>query len=360
MLKRHNRIPVHRPESHGAPPGTLKAPGGAAPSRLSVLAYSPDGFVEETDIPLARIQELRGQNGVLWVNLVGLADVELVQELGDYFGLHRLALEDTLNIPQRPKFEDYSDHQYLVVRMPVSGKALETEQVSVFLGEGYVLTVQERPGDCFEGIRNRIRQGRIRIRGSGGDYLAYTIMDAIVDSFFPLLEIVGSRLDELELKILQRPEQDQITGLYDLKRGLVSLRRYLVPLRELMTVMVREDLVYFSDQTRVYLRDCYDHSRQAVDLVESYRDVASGLMDLYLSLISQRMNEVMKVLTIIATLFIPLSFIAGLYGMNFDPAVSRWNMPELAWPFGYIFAWGLMLSVAGGMLVYFWRKGWFR
>ncbi len=244
--------------------------------------------------------------------------------------------------------------------MPVSREALETEQISVFLGEGYVLTVQERPGDCFDGIRERIRQGRPRIRNRGCDYLAYAIMDAIVDSFFPLLEIAGSRLDELELLILREPQKEHITGLYDLKRSLISLRRYLVPLRELITVLVREDLVFFSDQTRVYLRDCYDHARQAVDLVESYRDVAGGLMDLYLSLMSQRMNEVMKVLTIIATLFIPLSFIAGLYGMNFDPGVSRWNMPELGWPFGYAFAWGLMLSVAGGMLVYFWRKGWFR
>ena len=336
------------------------APLDAVSSQMSVLAYSTGGYVEEAEPSPTRLQELRVQHSVIWVNLVGLADVESLQSLGDLFGLHRLALEDTLNLPQRPKFDDYGEHQYMAAHMPVSHLTLETEQVSVFLGEGYVLTVQERPGDCFDGIRQRIRQGRTRIRERGADYLAYAVMDAIVDSFFPLLETAASRLDEIELLILQHPDKEHITGLYDLKRGLVSLRRYLGPLRELMAVLVREDYPFFTEQTRIYLRDCYDHARQAVDLVESYRDVATGLMDLYLSLMSQRMNEVMKVLTIIATLFIPLSFIAGLYGMNFDPGASRWNMPELAWPFGYAFAWGLMLAVAGSMLVYFWKKGWFR
>jgi magnesium transporter len=327
---------------------------------MSILAYTPTGYVEEANVSLARIEELRAQDNLLWINFVGLADIELLQKLGDSFGLHKLALEDTLNIPQRPKFDDYGDHQYMVARMPVSREAPETEQISVFFGSDFVITVQEQPGDCFEGIRNRIRQGRTKIRDRGADYLAYAVMDTIIDSYFPLLETAASRLDELELLILRNPENQHIAELYDLKRGLISLRRFLGPLRDLMSVLVREDNPIFTDQTRIYLRDCHDHASQAVDLVESYRDVASGLMDQYLSLMSQRMNEVMKVLTIIATLFIPLSFIVGLYGMNFDPEVSRWNMPELGWPFGYLFAWGVMLTVASGMLVYFWRKGWFR
>jgi len=241
----------------------------------------------------------------------------------------------------------------------MSEDTLETEQVSVFMGDGYLITVQEQPGDCFEGIRVRIREGGVRIRGNGADYLGYAVIDAIVEAYFPLLEAAASRLDELELLILKEPEKEHIAELHDLKRGLISLRRYLSPLHELIFGLARGDNPFFQDQTRVFLRDSHDHAKKAFDLVESYRDVTTGLMDLYLSLMSQKMNEVMKVLTIIATVFIPLSFIAGLYGMNFDPAVSRWNMPELGWPFGYPLALGLMATVAGVMLYYFKKKGWF-
>lgn len=360
MKRIWKRIPVHRADKHGAPPGSLLAPADAATSRLSVLAYSPDAVVEEADVSLARVRELRGKFTVLWVNLEGLADVTLFQELGEMFAFHKLALEDTLNIPQRPKLDDYGTHQYFVARMPVSREALDTEQVSIFMGEGFVLTVQEKPGDCFDSVRARIREGRPRIRDAGADYLGYAVMDALVESYYPLLEATASRLEELELSILEQPEKQHISDIHDLKHSLITMRRYLSPLHELISVLVRGDNDFFGERTLVYLRDSHDHAKRAFDLVESYRDMAAGLMDLYLSLMSQKMNEVMKVLTIIATVFIPLSFIAGLYGMNFDPGVSRWNMPELGWTFGYPLALGMMFGVAGLMMVYFYKKGWFR
>ena len=360
MARHRKRQPVARRETLGVSPGTLSAPPDAHPSRLSVLAYSKDAFVEETDVDLARVDELRAQHNVTWVNIEGLADVDLLASLEDRLGIHRLALEDTLNVTQRPKLDDYGDHQYVVTRMPISQEILETEQVSIFLAKDYLLTVQERPGDCLEGVRARIRAGRPRLREGGVDYLGYAILDALVDAYFPLLDAESTRLDKLELAIIEQPHPKHIAELHDLKHSLITLRRYLGPFREVTNTLMREEDAYLTPKTRVFMRDCADHLRQASDLVESYRDIATGLMDLYLSLMSQRMNEVMKVLTIIATVFIPLSFIAGLYGMNFDPSVSRWNMPELSWPFGYPLALGAMFAVAGVMLVYFWRKGWFR
>jgi magnesium transporter len=360
MAKRRKNIPVMRPDSHKTPPGTLKAPVDASPSRLSVMSYSLENLVEERDISFERMGQLSGTGAVTWVDLEGLADAELLENLGKQFGLHRLGLEDSLNIPQRPKLDDYGDHQYVVARMPVSHENLETEQVSIFLGKDFLVTVQEQPGDCFDGVRTRLREGRARIRGGGADYLAYALVDAIVDAYFPLLDSLANRVDRLELAILEQPAEEQVTELHEIKRSLITLRRYLGPLRDLTAALVRDDSPILGEQARVYMADCYDHARHAYDLVESYRDIAIGLMDLYLSMMSQRMNEVMKVLTIIATVFIPLSFIAGVYGMNFDPQASPWNMPETGWAFGYPFALGLMLIVGGGMVAYFVRKGWFR
>jgi magnesium transporter len=360
MQRRKKRLPITRPGVTGVSPGTLRAPEGAAATTLSALAFSADDLVEIEDLDPAQLPELQARYPVVWVNLVGLANVEMLERLGKGFGLHHLALEDALNIPQRPKFEDFGDHQYLVARMPVSPTILETEQLSLFLGQRFVLTIQEKPGDVFEPIRGRLRGGRMRIRGGGPDYLAYAILDALIDAYFPLLESAGQALEDLELDILGDKVHHLGGRLHDLSYGLITLRRYVGPLRDALVAMLDEDNSYFSPTTRVHLRDCEDHARQAFDLVESYREMAAGLMNLHLSLLSQRMNEVMKVLTIIATIFIPLSFVAGLYGMNFDPEVSRWNMPELGWAYGYPAALVVMLTAAGGMILWFRRKGWFR
>jgi magnesium transporter len=341
------------------PPGTLKAPKDAAPSRLELMAWGPDQLVEPEVATPKEIVDLRSAHPVFWVNMVGLADTGLIEELGEQFGLHRLALEDTLNIPQRPKVEAYDGHLYIVVRMPISGTELRTEQISIFYGDGYLITVQERSGDCFDGIRKRIREGRPRIRGSGPDYLVYAVLDAIVDAYLPLIEALAVRLDELEMAVAESLSSEQIAWLHETKRDLITLRRYLDPLRQMLAQLSANHEGAIGEQTLPYLRDCLDHCSHALDLVDSQRAHAGSIMDFHLSMSGQRMNEVMKVLTVIATLFIPLSFIAGLYGMNFDTS-SRWNLPELGWTFGYPYALGLMLICAGAMLFYFWKKGWFR
>lgn len=326
--------------------------------RLQVIAYGPEELTEREDIQVSDISALRAKAPVIWVNVDGLGDEAILRQLGELFDLHRLALEDVVNVHQRPKVERYGEVYFIVVRMPRGSDPLETEQVSLFLGKGFVLTFQEQVGDCLDPVRQRIRQKGPRLRNGGADYLAYALIDALTDAYFPLLEHYAEILERIEDDVLQHPEQTTISRLHQAKRDLMSLRREIWPLRELLSTLTREETPLIGDSTRLYLRDCYDHAIQLLELVESSRDLASGLMDLYLSSLSNRMNEVMKVLTIIATIFIPLSFIAGLYGMNFNTARSRWNMPELDWPFGYPLALGLMAVVALGLLVYFRRRGW--
>jgi magnesium transporter len=228
----------------------------------------------------------------------------------------------------------------------------------MFLNDRILLTFQERPGDCFDLVRDRIRKRRGQIRNRGADYLTYALLDAVIDGYFPVLEACGERLETLETSVIAEPSRDQVVQVHDMKRDLLSLRRAVWPQREMVNALTRDSTAFVSDQTQVYLRDCYDHTVQLMDMVETYREIASGLLDIYLSSVGTKMNEIMKVLTIIATIFIPLSFIAGLYGMNFDPKASPWNMPELAWYWGYPVALALMLAVALGLLVYFRRKGW--
>jgi magnesium transporter len=235
---------------------------------------------------------------------------------------------------------------------------LESEQISIFVGKNFVLTFQEREGDCFEPVRERIRAGRGRIRKEGPDYLTYAIIDAVVDNYFPILEHYGERIEGLEAEVITSTTDETIAKIHDIKRDLLSLRRAIWPKREALSALSREPQPVFSDETRVYLRDCYDHTVQLMDMVETYRELASGLMDVYLTSVSNRMNEVMKVLTIIATIFIPLGFVAGVYGMNFNQETSAFNMPELGWKYGYLYCLGLMAVIAAGLLVYFRRKGW--
>ncbi|MFT5232262.1 MAG: magnesium transporter [Candidatus Krumholzibacteriia bacterium] len=362
-MKRYvrKRISIVRPGAQvAASPGTLAVHPNSIESRVTVIAYGPDKFLEEEVTDLSRLGTLSESHPVIWINVVGLGTLDVLKGLGEQFGLHRLALEDVLNIPQRPKIDDYGEHQFIVARMPIAEKHLETDQLSMFLGQNFLITFQEHPGDQFDPIRSRLKEGRPRIRQGGPDYLFYTVLDTIVDSYFPLLEHIRLSLDELEANIHDNPEKHHLHDLHSLKHDLVTLRRYVWPLRELNSHLLRPDNDFLSEGTRLYMRDCYDHSVHALDLVDSYRDIASGLMDLYLSLAGQRMNEVIKVLTIISTVFIPMSFLAGLYGMNFNTTVSQWNMPELGWSFGYPVLLGVMALCGTGMLTYFWRKGWFR
>lgn len=344
----------------GSAPGTLVPDPAAVRPLVRLFGYGPEKFEEQEVADIETLRAYVNRWPVLWVNVDGLADLGLLESLGEAFGLHRLALEDVINLHQRPKIEDYEDHVFIVTRMLISADSPATEQISMFLGKGFLLTFQERRGDCFDLVRNRIRQHRGRIRSSGADYLAYSLLDAAVDGYFPALEVCGERLETLENRVMETHDTMRFVQIHDMKRDLLAFRRVIWPLREMVNALAREETPHVTDATRVYLRDCYDHTIQLMDLVETYREVASSLVDVYLSSASARMNEVMKVLTIIATIFIPLSFVASLYGMNFDPKVSPWNMPELGWYLGYPFALALMALIAGGLIWYFHRKGWMR
>lgn len=343
----------------GAAPGTVEASPGAQPGRLDLMAFGPDVLTERTGASLEDLAALRAAHAVVWANVDGLGDLELLRGLARTFGLHDLALEDVLDPHQRPKLDLYDDHLFLVLRMFVAGEQLEGEQLSLFLGQGFVLTLQGgTPGDCLEPVRQRLRQAPSRIRRSGSDYLAYALVDAVVDHLFPVLELYDERLEALEEQVFAATGPGPAKDLQRIRRDLVALKRAAWPLREVLGALLREDTPIITAGTRPFLRDTHDHVIQQIDLIESHREMVSGLLDALLTVISNRMNEVMKVLTIIGTIFIPLSFVVGLYGMNFDHSASPWNMPELGWRYGYPFALGIMATVAGGLLIWFWRKGW--
>lgn len=349
---------IRRRSLPGAPPGTLIAPTEARAPVVDVLAFTAEEFVEHTNVDIETISEIRRRHAVTWVNVTGLGDADLLVRIAATFGLHQLALEDVLNVHQRPKVEEFDDHLFIIARMIASPESTETEQVSIFLGADYVVSIQEKPGDCFEPVRERVRRGKGLVRGRRADYLGYTLIDAVVDAYFPTLEALGEKLELLEDAVISDPGSGSIRSLHEMKRDFLNLRRAIWPHREMLSTLVREQHPQLSRDTQVYLRDCYDHTIQLMDLIEAYREIASDLVDVHMSSVSANLNEVMKVLTIIATVFMPLGFIASLYGMNFDPSVSSWNMPELSWRMGYPFALGLMMICAIGLLVYFRRKGW--
>jgi magnesium transporter len=341
----------------GASPGTISVDPEAPRPVIHVTAYGPDKL-EERDIegPSA-IRGLLGSFPVVWVNVDGLGDAGVLTALGEIFGIHPLALEDVVNVHQRAKVEQYGETLFIVARMASLTEALETEQISMFLGKGFVLTFQERQGDCLDPVRERIRKSKGRIRQAGADYLTYALLDAVVDNYFPILEGYGERMEDLEREAAE-PSGETAARIHDVKRDLRNLRRAIWPHRESVGSLLRDGFEIVSDETRVYLRDCYDHTIQILDLVEGYREQGSDLMNMYMSGISNRMNEIMKVLTIIATIFIPLTFIAGIYGMNFNPEKSPLNMPELNWYWGYPFAICLMAASAIGLLLFFRRRKW--
>jgi magnesium transporter len=281
--------------------------------------------------------------------------------LGKVFSLHPLVLEDVVNVPQRPKVEEYTDQQVIIAQMvslKPDAKGFISEQVSFILGKNYLLTVQEEPEfDTFEPVRQRIHHNRGTIRQQGADYLVYALLDTVIDGFFPVLENYGERLEELEQEVIDQPNQKTLDKIHKIKRELLLLRRAIWPQRDAINSLIRDGSELISPQINIYLRDCYDHAVQIIDMVETYRELASNLMDVYLSSVSNRMNEIMKVLTVISTIFIPLTFIVGVYGMNFDTSLVG-NMPELRIPYGYTYCWAVMLTIATSLLIYFWRKGW--
>ncbi|HKY33822.1 MAG TPA: magnesium/cobalt transporter CorA [Candidatus Polarisedimenticolia bacterium] len=342
---------TRRRKPAGMSPGVPVLTGEALAPRMHAILYTAETIEEADPASAGECRELAARPGVLWIDVQGLGDLELLHGLGEIFSLHPLALEDVVSLSQRPKMEDYDSHLYLIARMPELSGGL-TDQTSLFVGPRFALTFQERYGDCLGPVRDRLRRGKGQIRRSGPDYLAYAILDAIVDGYFPVLESLGETLEDLEDEVSERPSRSSLARIHGVRRDLLALRRAVWPMRDALASLMREENELVTPATRLYLRDCQDHAVQILDMVETYRELASGLMEIYLSSLSQRMNEVMKVLTIIATIFIPLTFIAGVYGMNFD-----W-MPELRWRWGYPVAMGGMALLALSMLLAFARRGW--
>jgi magnesium transporter len=338
---------------------TTVEPASDIPVEVSVMAYGPKELHDETLLDLDKIKEFIGQWPVVWINVDGHGDHDFIKRLGDIFDLHHLAVEDVINVNQRSKVEEYEDNHFIVTRMVEYNGRLNTEQLSIFLGANIVITFSEFPGgDSLNPVRDRLRKNRGYIRDRGADYLVYSIIDAVIDAYFPVLEEYGELMEELEDEIIERPSKHVITEMHSIKRELLDLRRAIWPLRDVTNSLVRDVTPLIKDDTRLYLRDCYDHTVRLIDLLETYRELGADLMDVYLSSVSNKLNEVMKVLTIITTLFIPPTFIAGVYGMNFNWERSPWNMPELNWYFGYPFAWALMIGIVLYMFLFIKRHGW--
>ncbi|MFC4351594.1 magnesium/cobalt transporter CorA [Fodinicurvata halophila] len=343
----------------GSPPGTLVQPEGlAAPMQVRVLCYGAESLHEQPCDDLVEALEWIGTSEMTWIEVRGLDDVDSLRRMTDRLGLHGLILEDIVHLHQRPKADPYDDHLFIATQALQQGETVETQQISMIVGNGYLISFRNALDEHIEPVLNRLRAGQEHIRRNGADYLAYALLDTVIDSFFPVLESYGETLEDLESEVLGLNEEDGMQRIHALKRELLMLRRAVWPQRELVNSLLHPETPFITRNTRVYLRDCYDHALQLIDMIEVYRELSGGLLETHLAATSARANEVMKVLTVIATIFLPLSWIAGIYGMNFDPDVSPLNMPELRWFFGYPFAWLLMLGTAAALLIFFHRKGW--
>jgi len=341
----------------GLPPGVLIHIGEKKVelAKINILDYDENQFEEKEARTIEECFPFKDKPTITWMNIDGLHQVDIIEKIGKNFDFHPLLLEDILNTEQRPKIEDFETHIYIVLKMiyydDITNEII-SEQVSIIFGQNFVISFQEKEGDVFNSIRERIRTGKGRIRKMGADYLAYSLIDAIVDSYFIILEKLGENIEDVEETMIANPTPETLHAIHRLKRKMISLRKSVWPLREVVSALERSDSSLIQEPTRIYLKDVYDHTIQVIDTVETFRDVLSGMLDVYLSSISNKMNEIMKVLTIIATIFIPLTFIAGVYGMNFE------YMPELKWRWGYSVVWFVMLIIGISMLVYFRKKKW--
>ena len=352
-----SRLAPKRSRKAGLPPGTPVHLGErkSDTTRLTLLHYDEQRAVEQEMKTAQECLALRDSPGVSWINITGLHEVETLAQFGDACGLHPLVLEDILNTDQRPKLEDYGEYLYIVIKRLGNGapaNEISTEQISLILGHNLVISFLESDSGVFNVVKDRILNNRGRIRRLGADYLVYTLMDAVVDNYFAIFEKLGERIEILQETIISRPTPASLQTLHALKRELLFLRKSVWPLREVVSGLQRGDSTLIHKDTWFYLRDVYDHTIHVIDTIETYRDMLASMMDIYLSSLSIRLNEVMKVLTIIATIFMPLTFIVGLYGMNFQ------HMPELSWRWGYPLVLLVMAGVTAGMLVFFRRKKW--
>ena len=346
-----------RGKKAGLPPGTLVHVGErkVGKARITIIDYDERHFEEKEAKNVEESFPFKDKPTVTWINIDGVHQLEILEKIGEHFNIHPLVLEDIANTGQRPKIEDFVDYIFLTLKMlrySESEKETKVEQVSVILGSNFVISFQESEGDVFDSIRERIRADKGRIRKMGSDYLAYALMDAIVDNYFTILERLGDRIEDFEEELVVNPTPETLQAIHHLKREMIFLRKSVWPLREVINRLERWESSLIKKSTSIYLRDLYDHTIQVIDSIETFRDVLSGMLDIYLSSVSNRMNEVMKVLTIIATIFIPLTLIAGIYGMNFR------FMPELEMSVGYPIVLLIMLSIGVLMIFYFRKKRW--
>jgi magnesium transporter len=346
-----------RSEKAGLPPGSLVHLGEPSTRKpeITIFDYDESQLHEEEDASPEACRIFAATEATTWINVSGIHDTEVLRQVGECYKIHPLALEDILNTEQRPKVEDYEDYFFIVLKMlyPGSeGDGIKVEQVSIILGRNYVISFQEDGEDVFEGVRARLRDGKGRFRARGADYLAYALLDAIVDHYFAVLENVSERIEDLEDDLVRNPSAETLQLVQRLKRQLIFLRKSVWPLREVLAFLDRGDSPLIQSSTIIYLRDVYDHTIQVADTIDSFRDIVAAMHDTYLSSVSNRLNEVMKVLTIFATIFIPLTFLVGVFGMNFR------YMPGLEWHWGYFTVWAIMIASTIVLLLYFRRKRW--
>ena len=339
----------------GTPPGTIIYHGVARhdKTKITLIEYNETELVEKDFYDIDECLRCVNTNMVKWINIDGVHNVEVVEAIGKHFNIHTLTLEDIVNTNQRAKFEDYTNYVVAIMKMIYYDKTLHAEQLSVVLMENMVISFQEsNGGDAFDIIRNRIRQGKGRIRKMKADYLAYALLDAVVDYYFVILEKIGDKLETLEERLITNPDKKTMQDLHFMKREMIYVRKAIWPVRELVNNMERSETVLIGRDIAIFLRDVHDHALRIIDTVETYRDLLSGMMDIYLSSVSNKMNEIMKVLTIITTIFVPVTFIAGIYGMNFE------YMPELHSKWGYPATWAVMILIMGSLIIYFRKKKW--
>ena len=346
----------------GTSPGTLSRarPEDARPLRIRLIDYNVDELTVLDDATAEDCEPYLNRETMTWIHLEGHPTEDSLRKLGASFRLHALALEDVLNSGQRPKIQAFPDHLFIVMSLPtVDSGDVEVYQLSLFVGDNFVISFCDAPFSTFEPIMHRLKVSSGRIRSMGADYLMYCLLDLVIDCAFPVLEDFGLQLEELEEQILYFADQESLGKVHEIRRELIMLRRNLWPQREVINQLLRDASPLLKRETEVYLRDCYDHTIQVMDLLETYRDMVGSLLEIYLSSVSNRMNDVMRVLTVIATIFIPLTFIVGVYGMNFDRSAGPLSMPELGQPLGYVFVWIAMLVIAVGMGLFFRSRKWF-
>lgn len=357
---KHRGVFYRRFTHTAAAPGTLVTQPEAEQTRVKLISYSANSF-EESELRAGDLSPIidRPRDRTLWIDVQGLRDHAIIQQIGEALNLHHLLLADAVNVGQRPKVEDYGEVLFIVVRHaqrePEHGFAWE--QMAIAIGPGFVATFQETAGDCLDPLRERLRQGKQALRTHGAGFLGCMIVDGVIDGYFPALEGIGEELESLEDQIINSPTRDALHQIYKLKRELMSMRRATWPLRDALSHLMRDGHRLLEEDVKPYLRDAADHVIQIVDIIETYRELGASFIDVYLSSLSNRTNQVMRLLTVMSSIFIPLTFLAGVYGMNFDRDHPR-NMPELGWAHGYTMFWIIAIALAAGMMAVFWRLGW--